>query len=319
MKRVWMIAMGMGLALTGVRAAPLRAVVLNFENRSFGVATNSVTGAIDTKALAGNGLFALAKALAGQTEFVLIDREDLMKHMEQPGDKAKAAGDLNKPSFLRAAQALNADVVLRGSLVSCTPSKQILSPGGIKTEFLTLTVRVAVEALDVRDGAILAMGDAEAKRNFRQSEAEQTVLGESDLITLLQEAVEKAVPEVKKALAARLEEERQRPMASLSLKTDVDPAMVEIDGLLIGTTPIKNLKIYKGDHTITIGKAGYRDENKRLLIDADQALEISLIRTELSADELKSILEKARLNVGIGMPSPVWIIQEQIPDIKAGK
>lgn len=312
MKRVLTIAMGMGLALTGVRAAPLRAVVLNFENRAFGVATNPVTGAINTKALADNGLFALAKALAGQTEFVLIDRDDLMKHMEQPGD-------LKKPSFLRAAQALNADAVLRGSLVSCSPSKRILSPGGTKTEFLTLTVRVSVEALDVRDGAILAMGDGEAKRDFRQSETEQTVLGESDLVTLLQEAVEKAVPEVKKALVARLEEERQRPMASLSLKTDVDPAMVEIDGLLIGTTPIKNLKIYKGDHTIMIGKAGYRDENKRLLIDADQALEISLIRTELSADELKSILEKARLNVGIGMPAPVWIIQEQIPDIKAGK
>ncbi len=81
--------------------------------------------------------------------------------------------------------------------------------------------------------------------------------------------------------------------------------MVEIDGILIGTTPIENFEIYKGDHVLTIGKPGYRDITKRILFESDARVEVPMLRTELTADELKEVLESMRMHVFLGEPGLV--------------
>ncbi|MBI2437969.1 MAG: PEGA domain-containing protein, partial [Lentisphaerae bacterium] len=109
----------------------------------------------------------------------------------------------------------------------------------------------------------------------------------------------------------RREQQGSRPKVKLSVKTGAaDPALVEIDGTLIGTTPLANFEVYAGDHVITIGKAGYQDVSKQILLKADTAIEVPLFRAKLSAEEMKAVLDKARLNViaGAGGVEPAWII-----------
>ena len=155
---------------------------------------------------------------------------------------------------------------------------------------------------------MIAMVDGVGQKEFRQTDFQKTVVGEDDLVQLLQSAMEKAVPALTQALQARAEQKRGRQVVKLSVKSSADPALVEIDGMLIGTTPLKDFQTYQGDHIITVGKAGFRDVSKRILLSKDMALEVPLIRTELTADEIKEVLEKSRLNVIAGLPESAILI-----------
>lgn len=306
------------VAATLVMAEPLRVALLDFENQASASSDASVIGGVTPKTVAEKGVYAISKALANSQDFVLIDQREFIKQLQEvhlnAGEKTVAA----RPTFLRAAQALNADVVLRGSLVSYSPGKQVINQGGYKTEFTTLALRVALQALDTMDGTVIAAVDGAAKQEFRQTDALQTVIGEDELVGLLQSAVDKAIPDLNKALQARVAQERSRPMIKLSVKTGADPALIEIDGLLIGTTPLKDFKVYEGDHVITVGKAGFQDVNKKILLKADTSIEVPLLRTQLSADEIKEVLEKSRMNVVLGVPQSALIIDSRETVVPAG-
>jgi len=291
-----------------VCAQPLRVAVLDFENEASIPHNDKLLGGIKPKAIAEKGVYALAASLVNQDELTLIDRRDFMRQLQASptgiGDKAATA----RPSFLRAAQAVNADVVLRGILLSYAPGKQIVNQGGYKTDFLVLSLRVALQALDTSDGTVIAMAEGTAKRKFRQSASLQTVLSEDDLQDMLKTAIENAVPSLTDLLQKRIAKARTRPKVKLSVKTSDDPALVEIDGLLIGTTPLKEFDVYAGDHLLTVGKAGYRDVNKRIMLKSSTSIEVPLIRTELNADELKEVLKTMRMNVILGIPEPPLVI-----------
>ena len=311
-----------GVMLVTVIAAmgvdPMRVALLDFDNQASVSADATVVGGVPPKTLADKGVFTLGALLANDPGYVLIDRRDFIAQIQSlaltDNDKKTSV----KPSFLRAAQAVNADTVLRGSLLSYSPGKEVVNQGGLKTEFQTLTLRVALQALDTSDGTVIAMVEGAASRSFRQSDVHQTVVGEDELVQLLQAALAKAIPGMNAKLQARLAQQNSRPKIKLSVKAGAaDPAMVEIDGMLIGTTPLVDFKVYAGDHVITIGKAGYQDISKQILLKADTAIEVPLFRTKLSAEEMKDVLDKARVNViaGTGGVEPAWIINT----IDAGK
>ncbi len=288
---------------------PLRVALLDFENQASAPADAALVGGVTPAAVADKGVAALGGALANEAAFVLIDRREFIAQIAAPAPAG--AGRPATPSFLKAAQAVRADAVLRGSLLSYSPGTETVNQGGFKTEFQTLALRVAIQALDTRDGAVIAMVEGAATRSFRQSESHRTSLGEDDVVRLLQDAVAKAVPALQARLQQRRAQQDARPKVKLTVRAgEADPALVEIDGLLIGSTPLEGFELYAGDHTITVGKAGYRDVSKQLLIRADTAIEVPLFRAELSAEELKQVLEKARLNVVAGSGvEPAWIIQ----------
>lgn len=309
MNRIVLICCGVAMAST-MLAQPLRVAVMDFENQASVSPDASLVGGIQPKAIAEKGIYVLDASLANQEDFKLIDRRDFIRQIEsvppQGGDKDKGAAI--KPSFLRAAQALNADVVLRGALLSYAPGKQTVNQGGYKTEFVDLSLRVALQALDTRDGTVIAAAEGVANQKFRQTESLQTVMGEDDLTGLLRTAVENAIPQLNDLLQKRVSKERARPKVKLSVKTSADPALVEIDGIMIGTTPLVGFDVYKGDHVLTVGKAGYRDVNKQIMFESDTSIEVPMLRTELTADELKEVLEKMRMNVVVGVPDPALII-----------
>ncbi len=311
MKTLLLVSALLSASIATAAPDPLRVALLDFDNQASVASDAAVVGGVTPKALADKGVFALGAALANNPGFVLIDRRDFIVQIESlaltDNDKKTSV----KPSFLRAAQAVNADAVLRGSLLSYSPGKEVVNQGGYRTEFQNLALRVSLQALDVRDGAVIAMVEGAAKKEFRQSDVHQTVVGEDDLLQLLQAALAKAVPALDEKLAARRAQLDQRPKIKLSVKaTGADPAMVEIDGLLIGTTPLVNFETYAGDHVITLGKAGYQDISKQILLKADTSIDVPLFRTKLSAEEMKDVLDKARVNViaGTGGVEPVWLI-----------
>lgn len=313
--RKWMIWAACLTAGAAAVAAPLRVALLDFDNNAAVADDGGALAGVTPQALSAKGATALGRALANQPDFVLVDRRDFVRRM-QPIRPA-AAGPQYQPSFLQAAQAVNADLVLRGTLLSYAPGKQVVNLGGIKTEFVTLSLRIALEALDAHDGSVIASEDGVARREFRQTESLQTVVGEDELVELLQSAIGKAVPGLKSALAKRQQQLQDRPRVKLSVQTSADPALVEIDGMLVGTTPLKDFAVYAGDHVLTVGKAGYQDINKRILIQGDTVIEVPMLRTQLSADEIKEVLEKARLNIVSGVPEAALEIHQVDLDVKS--
>lgn len=312
MKYGWMI----GLALAGVMngwGAPLRVAVLDFEDQTGAKPDALLGGAIAPGALAEKGVFLLTRELLGSGDFNLIDRRDFFAQMDQlrlrdgseaePGSQLPAPlkrQDRNtpvRPTFIQAAQLLRTDVVLRGNLMSFSSGKKVVNQGNYKTEFAILSVRVGLEALDPTDGAVIAAVDGVASENVRQTQATYTELSEEDAVGLLEKAIAVAVPNLEKVLAKRQSDLAARPKVKLSVKTSADPALVEVDGVLVGSTPLENIEVYRGDHVLAVGKPGYRDVTKRILLEKNTAIEIPMLRIELSPEEMQGILEKIRLNI----------------------
>lgn len=297
------------VAALAANAAPLRVAVLDFVDQTGQKADSKLGGQIAPGTLAEKGVFLLGKQLVGNPAYTLIDRRDLIAQMEKlrPEDMGKLTP--TKPSFIHAAQLLRADAVLRGSILSLSSSKQKINLGGNASEHNTLTARIGIEVLDATDGSVIAVADGKGETIVRQTAGLQTELSEDDIITLVETALSAALPSVSEKLAAREKALAERPTLKLSVKTDADPALVEVDGVLIGTSPLQNFEVYKGDHVLTIGKPGYQDVTKRILIERDSAITVPMFKTQLSADQLKEILEKARLNGYFGNIAPGLIIE----------
>ena len=293
-----------GVALTGVTLAaePMRVAVMDFDDQTGQRADALLGGSVAPAALTAKGAFLVGQKLLGNKEFTLIDRRDFIAQMEQERPTNQGKKTAARPTFIHAAQALRADAVLRGSLMSLSTGKETINLGGNRSEFTTLTVRVGLEALNPVDGAVIAMTSGAGQLRVRQTAAQFTELSEDDVLGLMEKALDDALPKLQASLTQAQLAQQARPRIKLSVKTSADPALVEIDGILIGTTPLVGAEIFRGDHVLTIGKAGYRDTSKRILFEKDTAIEVPMIRTELSADEVKQIYEKARLNIFVGEP-----------------
>lgn len=293
------------LAATTTMAAPIRVALLEFDDKTGIAPEERLGGAIRPGALAEKGVYLVSKQLVGDEGYVLIDRRDFIDQIDrirpEDGGKPTAA----RPSFIQAAQSLNADVVLRGNLLSFSTGGHKVDQGGYTAEFTTLGLSVALEALDPVDGTVIAMAEGGAMKKFRQTQAMQTTLSETDILEAFNEAIAKAIPELKSALQEREEKMAARPKVKISITTDAEPALVEIDGVLVGSTPIEELEIYQGDHVLTVGKAGYQDITKRIMFEKDARIEVPMIRTKLTADEMKEVMEKMRMSVIVGEPGIV--------------
>lgn len=286
-------------------AEPFRVVLMDFDDQTGMKPDELLGGGIKPGALAAKGANLLGKNLLNQDAFTLIDRRDFMDQMDKlrPTDSGKATP--TRPSFIQAAQALGADVVIRGGLQSFSSGKSVVNQGGYKTDFNILSMRVSLEALDAVDGSVIAMSDGVASEKIRQTDASYSVLSEEDAIDLMEKSIAQAIPELESALEKRQAKQAARPKIKLNVTTTADPAMLEIDGILVGTTPVTGLEIYKGDHVFTVGKPGYRDITKRIMFEKDTAIEVPMMRTELSAEEMKDVLEKIRMSVIAGDPGLV--------------
>lgn len=291
------MALGFAGGIAASAAEPMRIAVLDFTDASGARAEPGLGAEFNRQALADKGLFVLVQQLTSQGDITVLDRREFIAAMEKSAPDAQS-----KPSFLRAAQAVNADAVLRGTIQGLSSGTTTVRQGGSAADFSVLTLRVGLEALDTLDGTMLAVASGKAQKQVRQTENLRTALGDEDIHEMLEKAVADAVPQLNAALQKRQAQQAARPRVKMNIRTTADPALVEIDGLLVGTTPIEGLEVTQGDHVLTVGKAGYRDLTKRIVFDRNVSIEVPMLRTELSADEIKDVLDKARMNIMIGEP-----------------
>ena len=303
MKTAGMAAVAWSLLTMLAAAQPMRVAVMDFEDQTGQRADAKLGGAVAPGALVAKGIVLLGQQLLNSSNFTLIDRRDFIGQMEREQPKNQGEKTAARPSFIHAAQALRADAVLRGSLLSFSSGKQVVNQGNYKTEFNRVSLRVSLEALNPVDGAVITLATGSASSQIRQTDQHFTELSEDDAIGLMEKAISEAAPKLRAALQQAQLAQQSRPKIKLSVKAPgADPALVEVDGILIGTTPLADAEIFKGDHVLTVGKAGYRDVSKRILFEKDTAIEVPMMRTELSAEEMKQVLEKARLHIFQGEP-----------------
>jgi hypothetical protein len=307
--RTAMVAAG-ALALCSITcvAGPLRVALLGFDDATGSKPDPALVGTVDHGSLAEKGTDLLSKALLAQGSFVLIDRRDFISGVTRYTPKEIAEG-LPRPSFIRAAQLLNADAVLGGSLASLSTGKQKVNQGGFQTELTVLSLRLTLRALDSVDGSVIAVANGTAQREFRQSEKVQTVLGEEDLLQMMEGALAQAVPELAQALTKRAGS-AARPKVIVGIDATDNPAIVEIDGVLVGTTPITDLAVYQGDHTLRVSRPGYETIGKRVVLDRNLQIRVPMFRSNLSAEEKKALFEKADVKVFLTNGKPDILIHE---------
>jgi hypothetical protein len=284
--------------------------LLDFENVLGSGPDATLGGSIEAAALAAKGPYLLAKQLAGNPALSVIDRRDFTTAVQREQTTNAGEPTTARVSALQAAQALRADVVLRGSLLAFSTGKQVVNQGGYNAEFTTTALRVGVEALDAVDGTVLSMVDGSGSHKVRQTAALQTVLGEQEVVDLFEQALAGAVPDLVRQLGSWQARQGERPTVALSVTTPVDPVLVEIDGVMVGTTPLEAYRLYRGDHILRLSKAGHYDVTKRILFETDTSINVPMLKVELSAEELYAIYTNAQLSVYQGI-EPALVIDQR--------
>lgn len=311
MKKLWTMTALLALIISATASTPTRIALLDFEDETSGWADAKLGGNTSSTSLANKGVYVLGSQLMdSDAGYSLIDRREFVAQVEalQPRDMGEATP--TKPSFIQAAQALNADMVLRGVLMSFSTGKQKVNQGGYQTDFTALTISVSLQALDAVDGGVIAMSNGSATHNFRQTAALSTELGDDDVMLIMEEAVKNALPKLEASLAKRTKRLEAREKVRLAIKSTADPCLVEIDGILVGSTPIEDITVYKGDHVLMVGRPGYEAVTKRILMNRDMSVTVPMLKVDLDADQWKEVLESSRLWINVGNTAPSLIIED---------
>ncbi len=296
------------LAITSI-AAPIRVAILGFDDETGLAADKKLGGAIDTESLASKGTHLVTQKMIGQPNYVLVDQRDFMAQMKKLKMEDEGKSISLKPTYLDAARALNTDILLRGTLMTFSTGKQNIDQGGYKVTLANVSMTVAVQAQDVVDGSVIAMSTGNAKQSFRQTANVQTELSEDDVLGLMSKALDQAIPEVTAGVNKKVIELEKRGRILLTVTSTVDPAMVEIDGVLVGSTPMEKLTIYKGEHLFHVSRPGYESITKRVNLNNDVTIQVPMLRTDLTADEKTEILKSADLRAYMMDGKPDLLIQ----------
>ncbi len=284
-----------------------RVAVLNFDTKT-GRESGGHSGLVPAKAVAAKGAYVLSRILLDQDEFTLVDRRDFTTQLEKLSHK-ELGNDDPRPTFIHAAQMLNADAVLRGTLLVYSTGAKKVRQGGHAADLSTLSLRVSIRALDAIDGSVLAIGSGVSQKDFRQTENVKISIGEEEVFLMLEDAVRQSVPDLKKGLTRRLQKKEKQDTVLLTVESTDDPALVEIDGALVGTTPLKSLEVYSGDHVLSVSRPGYETITKRIVLEEDSIIKAPMLKTDLTVKEKKEILEKADMRMYLTSGRPDILIQ----------
>jgi len=282
----------------------VRLAVMNFEDLT------ARPGLTNPDTLAQKGALLLAEQLLAVNNVNIIDRRDFMEKMSPPSSSQDDPSKL-RPSYIHAAQLLRADAVVRGSLLSVSTGKRTVNPDSASdsVDFENVTVRVMVQALDTIDGTVLAAHQGKTSTQLRQSKSEKIQLSDEQILTMLEDALKQASSELAKTLPEKIKAKAARERVTISVLSTDDPALVEIDGILVGTTPIQSLQVYKGDHILAISRPNYTPITKRLVLESDVKISIPMFRTDLTAEERKEIYKNADMKIYMMNGKPDILIQ----------
>ena len=193
--------------------------------------------------------------------------------------EATVDGPSREASALRTAQLMGADYLVFASLVSLGENKLNVQAYGTTQQQTVTTLRVALRILEGAGGAqvygdTIVVSEKIAQNAFAQVEA-------GDLVdTLLDRGAVELASRVGDS-RAKLEAARAAApaLASVKVTTPEAGAAVEVDGVVVGTTP-GAFQIRPGVHEVRVSKEGYATWEKSVAFADGMELSVPL---ELSA------------------------------------
>jgi hypothetical protein len=227
---------------------------------------------------------------------------------------------------LNMARTIGAELILAVAIDSISTETRSYSGTGVKTKTKIVTLRGAYRLMDLDQGATLISAPLKTSRTFRESESIQIEV--SDICA---ELLEKASDIVSKDVQAKAETIKvQAPAESIEIKLaclskdlqgndltlpdirvtedgkiissekplDVEiTATVELDGMLVGTTPC-TIKTRPGVHKIRIVAPGFADYAGNMSASADmKQLNFTLQMTDSGFQRWKEV-RRFLLNLG---------------------
>lgn len=289
-----------------VQARPVRVIMLDFTDETGGSADAALIGELNSGVFTKKGPYFLQKALLSSPDLTLIDRRDFIRQIQQlqlrdgsdpVPDTFFATRERRTPlgpTFFNAARSLNGDALIQGSLLALSTSKQRINQGGYQSEFIVLHLRVMLQALDTVEGDVIAVEEGKASRKFRQTSFVQNEIGEDELLDLYQQAIAAAVPGIETQLNSRVNHDTK---VKIWIQTTADPAMIELDGILLGSSPVEGVQVIRGDHTLTVTRPGYETITKKIMLESNMKITVPMISDQLSAEERKEALSNMNLRM----------------------
>ncbi len=288
-----------------IMAAPLRVAVLDGLDETAGRPDASKYVETPADSFTKKAYYLLAAQLTTDPDMSVIDRRDLLGQVQ----KSEKDGPAGSASVLRAVQMLNADIMIKPVLLVFSTSKEMIDINKQTAENIKLQMKISIQALSPVDGSIVAMAEGGAINNLRQTDSVKKTIGDAEATQMMEDAMKIAVPELLQKIKANQLAVAQKPVKKLTITTDADPALVEIDGLLVGSTPLNDYEVYEGDHAIAVSRPGYRALSKKINITKNVAIQVPMLKTDLSADDIKELVSKAKVNIYSGI-EPALIIKE---------
>jgi PEGA domain len=251
--------------------------------------------------------------LGTSTEAMTALRKIVFNAMDPVSGTATTTEDwktLRNSTALNMARNIGAELILAVAIDSVTSETRSYSGTGVKTKTRITTLRGAYRLLDLAEGATIISAPLKASRTTRESESIQIVL--SDICA---ELMEKAADTLSKDLLAKGDAIKAKAMAEIvevwiactskdlqgndltlpdirvtdegKILTVEKPltveiaATVELDGMLIGTTPCAVKARPGGIHKLRISAPGFADYSANLNATADtKQLQLTLQMTD---------------------------------------
>ena len=267
--------------------------------------------------------------LATSTEAMTALRKVIFNGMDPVSGTATTTEDwktVRNSTALNMARTIGAELILAVAIDSISTETRSYSGTGVKTKTKIVTLRGAYRLMDLDQGATLISAPLKSSRTFRESESIQIEV--SDICA---ELLEKASDIVSKDVQAKADSIKvQAPADSVEIKLaclskdlqgndltlpdirvtedgkiitsekplDVEiTATVELDGMLVGTTPC-TIKTRPGVHKIRIVAPGFADYAGNMSASAEmKQLNFTLQMTDSGFQRWKEV-RRFLLNLG---------------------
>ena len=71
--------------------------------------------------------------------------------------------------------------------------------------------------------------------------------------------------------------------------------MIELDGILLGSSPINGVDVLRDDHTLSVTRPGYETITKKIMLEGNMKITVPMISNQLNAEERKEALSNMNL------------------------
>jgi len=190
---------------------------------------------------------------------------------------------LDDTSILRLSQMMNCDYFIGATLTSFNKNKRNFKGYGVEQQITEYVLRVSLKIADaVNDGGSVCGDTVVVKRKFGESENLQVEYGDV-LNELIDDASVKITQNISSRVAKLTKPVAESDSAEFSVVSDVQGAVVELDGAVIGSTPGK-FKVRPGLHKIRVSKLRYLTWVRTINIYPGQTLNVAMEKSDIGLD-----------------------------------